>query len=105
MDAEKKGPRFDAGRLKTRSEIFCVEFHLFIDHNPVHPVHVFGPWPFYDGLPGSTRTEQALTEILDTGEALVVSRVDLVEFKSFNERAGFAAGDRTIQRSVTPSPA
>lgn len=49
------------------------------------------------GLPGSTRTEQALTEILDTGEALVVSRVDLVEFKSFNERAGFAAGDRTIQ--------
>jgi diguanylate cyclase (GGDEF)-like protein len=49
------------------------------------------------GLPGSARTEQALAEIIDTAETLVVSRVDVVDFKSFNERAGFAAGDRTIQ--------
>ncbi len=49
------------------------------------------------GLPGSARTEQALTEILDTAEALVVSRVDLADFKSFNERTGFSSGDRTIQ--------
>ena len=49
------------------------------------------------GLPGSGRTEQALAEIIDTGETLVASRVDLVDFKTFNERAGFTAGDRTIQ--------
>jgi diguanylate cyclase (GGDEF)-like protein len=49
------------------------------------------------GLPGSARTEQALAEIIDTAETLVVSRVDLADFKSFNERAGFSVGDRTIQ--------
>jgi GGDEF domain-containing protein len=49
------------------------------------------------GLAGNARTEQALAEILDTKESLVVSRVDIVDFKSFNERAGFTAGDRTIQ--------
>jgi GGDEF domain-containing protein len=49
------------------------------------------------GLPGSERTEQALTEILDTAETLVVSRVDLADFKSFGERAGFSTGDKTIQ--------
>jgi GGDEF domain-containing protein len=49
------------------------------------------------GLPGSARTEQALAEIIDTAETLVVSRVDLADFKSFNERAGFSTGDRTIQ--------
>ena len=49
------------------------------------------------GLPGSERTEQALAEIIDTAETLVVSRVDLADFKSFNERAGFSTGDKTIQ--------
>jgi GGDEF domain-containing protein len=49
------------------------------------------------GLAGSLRTEQALTEILDTAEMLVISRVDVAEFSSFNQRAGFTAGDRTIQ--------
>ena len=49
------------------------------------------------GMPGSARTEQALSEIIDTGETLVVSRVDIADFKSFNERAGFSTGDRTIQ--------
>jgi GGDEF domain-containing protein len=49
------------------------------------------------GMPGSARTEQALAEIIDTAETLVVSRVDLADFKSFNERAGFSIGDRTIQ--------
>ena len=49
------------------------------------------------GMPGSARTEQALAEIIDTAETLVVSRVDLADFKSFNERAGFSVGDRTIQ--------
>ncbi len=49
------------------------------------------------GLPGSERTEQALSEIIDTAENLVVSRVDLADFKSFNEQSGFSAGDRTIQ--------
>jgi GGDEF domain-containing protein len=49
------------------------------------------------GMPGSARTEQALSEIIDTAETLVVSRVDVADFKSFNERAGFTAGDRTIQ--------
>jgi GGDEF domain-containing protein len=49
------------------------------------------------GLPGSVRTEQALAEILDTPEPLVVSRIDVVDFKSFNERTGFTTGDRTIQ--------
>lgn len=49
------------------------------------------------GMPGTTRTEQALSEIIDTGETLVVSRVDVVDFKAFNERAGFSVGDRTIQ--------
>ena len=49
------------------------------------------------GMPGGSRTEQALAEIIDTGEALVVSRVDIADFKSFNERSGFARGDRTIQ--------
>jgi GGDEF domain-containing protein len=48
-------------------------------------------------MPGSARTEQALAEIIDTAETLVVSRVDLADFKSFNERAGFSIGDRTIQ--------
>jgi GGDEF domain-containing protein len=49
------------------------------------------------GMPGTARTEQALSEIIDTAETLVVSRVDVADFKSFNERAGFTAGDRTIQ--------
>ena len=49
------------------------------------------------GLPASERTEQALAEILDTAETLVVSRVDLADFKSFGERAGFSTGDKTIQ--------
>jgi GGDEF domain-containing protein len=49
------------------------------------------------GLPGSERTEQALAEIIDTAEMLVVSRVDMADFKSFNERAGFSTGDKTIQ--------
>ena len=49
------------------------------------------------GLPGTGRTEDALAEILDTAETLVVSRVDVVDFKSFNEHAGFTTGDRTIQ--------
>jgi GGDEF domain-containing protein len=49
------------------------------------------------GLPGGARTEQALAEMIDTGEALVVSRVDIADFKSFNERSGFARGDRAIQ--------
>ena len=49
------------------------------------------------GLPGGARTEQALAEIIDTAETLVVSRVDVADFKSFNERAGFTTGDRTIQ--------
>ena len=49
------------------------------------------------GMPGSARTEQALSEIIDTGETLAVSRVDIADFKSFNERSGFATGDRTIQ--------
>jgi GGDEF domain-containing protein len=49
------------------------------------------------GLPGSARTEQALSEIIDTGESLVVSRVDIADFKTFNERSGFSTGDRTIQ--------
>jgi len=49
------------------------------------------------GMPGSARTEQALSEIIDTGESLVVSRVDIADFKTFNERAGFSTGDRTIQ--------
>jgi GGDEF domain-containing protein len=48
-------------------------------------------------MPGTARTEQALSEIIDTAETLVVSRVDVADFKSFNERAGFTAGDRTIQ--------
>jgi CBS domain-containing protein len=45
------------------------------------------------GMPGSERTEQALSEIIDTGELLVVSRVDIADFKTFNERSGFARGD------------
>jgi GGDEF domain-containing protein len=49
------------------------------------------------GLPGGARTEQALAEIIDTAETLVVSRVDVADFKSFNERVGFTTGDRTIQ--------
>ena len=49
------------------------------------------------GMPGSARTEQALSEIIDTGESLVVSRVDIADFKTFNERSGFSTGDRTIQ--------
>jgi len=49
------------------------------------------------GLPGGARTEQALAEILDNPEPLVVSRIDVVDFKSFNERTGFTTGDRTIQ--------
>jgi GGDEF domain-containing protein len=49
------------------------------------------------GLPGTARTEQALAEILDNPEPLVVSRIDVVDFKTFNERAGFTMGDRTIQ--------
>lgn len=49
------------------------------------------------GMAGGARTEQALAEIIDTGEALVLSRVDIADFKSFNERSGFARGDRTIQ--------
>jgi GGDEF domain-containing protein len=49
------------------------------------------------GLPGTARTEQALAEILDNPEPLVVSRIDLVDFKTFNERTGFTTGDRTIQ--------
>jgi GGDEF domain-containing protein len=49
------------------------------------------------GLPGAERTEQALAEIIDTAETLVVSRVDLADFKSFNEHAGFSTGDKTIQ--------
>jgi GGDEF domain-containing protein len=49
------------------------------------------------GMPGSERTEQALSEIIDTAETLVVSRVDIADFKKFNERAGFAQGDKTIQ--------
>jgi len=49
------------------------------------------------GLPGSERTEQALSEIVDTAELLVVSRVDVADFKTFNERSGFTTGDRTIQ--------
>jgi GGDEF domain-containing protein len=49
------------------------------------------------GLPGTARTEQALAEILDNPEPLVVSRIDVVDFKTFNERTGFTTGDRTIQ--------
>jgi GGDEF domain-containing protein len=49
------------------------------------------------GLPGPTRTEQALEEMLDMAEPLVVSRIDIADFKRFNERAGFTIGDRTIQ--------
>jgi GGDEF domain-containing protein len=49
------------------------------------------------GMPGSARTEQALAEIIDTGETLVVSRVDIADFKTYNERSGFSTGDRTIQ--------
>ena len=49
------------------------------------------------GLPGTVRTEQALAEMLDAAESLVVSRIDIADFKSFNERAGFTIGDRTIQ--------
>jgi GGDEF domain-containing protein len=49
------------------------------------------------GLPGTARTEQALAEILDNPEPIVVSRIDVVDFRSFNERTGFTTGDRTIQ--------
>jgi GGDEF domain-containing protein len=49
------------------------------------------------GMPGSERTEQALSEIIDTAETLVVSRVDIADFTKFNERSGFARGDKTIQ--------
>jgi len=48
------------------------------------------------GLPGTARTEQALAEILDNPEPLVVSRIDVVDFRTFNERAGFTMGDRAI---------
>lgn len=57
-------------------------------------VHQLNP---LTGLPGGERTEQALAEIIDTGETLVVSRVDIADFKTFNERSGFTRGDRTIQ--------
>lgn len=49
------------------------------------------------GLPSGARAEMVLAEMLDSGEPLVVSRVDIADFKTFNERAGFTAGDRTIQ--------
>jgi diguanylate cyclase (GGDEF)-like protein len=57
-------------------------------------VHQLNP---LTGLPGAVKTEQALEEMLDAGEPLVVSRIDIVDFKAFNERAGFTIGDRTIQ--------
>ena len=56
------------------------------------------------GLPAGARTEMAMAELIDTGEPLVVSRVDIADFKGYNERSGFATGDRTIQalgRAVT----
>ena len=49
------------------------------------------------GLPGNLRIEQALADLLGLDSPLVVSYIDLNNFKGFNDRAGFTAGDRAIQ--------
>ena len=49
------------------------------------------------GLPGNLRIEQALTDLLGLDAPLVVSYIDLTNFKAFNDKAGFTAGDRAIQ--------
>ena len=49
------------------------------------------------GLPGNLRIEQTLADLLGIDEPLVVSYIDLNNFKAFNDAAGFTAGDRAIQ--------
>ena len=49
------------------------------------------------GLPGNLRIEQTLTDLLELDAPLVVSYIDLNNFKAFNDKAGFTAGDRAIQ--------
>ena len=49
------------------------------------------------GLPGNIRIEQTLTDLLGLEAPLVVSYIDLNNFKAFNDAAGFTAGDRAIQ--------
>lgn len=64
-------------------------YSLALDANPM------------TGLPGNNSVREAITKAIDSGEPCCVIYADLDNFKGFNDKYGFARGDKAILFTAT----